>query len=127
MVLNRWYRHFSERAPDPYQADMAKVAWDYVALYWWKEPTPHGRAVPTHVKPFKVNENFLFEGEGEAALQQIRLHKAGGHTLLCAEHFTKWLREAYPAEETSTIPRPDWCQSLVDITQFISQHGEIPR
>ena len=41
------------------------------------------------------------------------------------EKFKQWPWEAYPAEGTSTPPRPDQCHNLVDITQFVWNNGEI--
>ena len=41
VVLKRWYRHASVRAPNPSQADMDKVTEGYAALYCQEEhPSP---------------------------------------------------------------------------------------
>ena len=63
----------------------------------------------------------------EAAVRHLHLYKAGGQTHIHTKHFKQWLWEAYPAVEGSTPPhRPEQWQKLVDITQFMYQHGEIP-
>ena len=109
-VIKRGYHHMYKREPNPSRADMDKVTGDYVAMYWRKEP-PHPplprRLVPTQVTPFRVNGNVPSEGEVEAEVQHIQLHKEGGYTHLGAEHFNKWLREAYLDERTPTPPRPE--------------------
>ena len=62
-----------------------------------------------------------------SAVQQLCLNKAGGHTHLCSEHFKKFLRETYPAEGTSIPPpKPEWWQKLLELTQYMWQHMEIP-
>ena len=68
-VLKRWYRHASVRAPKSSRKDMSKVMGDYAALYWKEDPTPPGKSVPTHVTPFRVNDNVPLEAEVEAAVR----------------------------------------------------------
>ena len=53
---------------------------------------------------FRVNDDIPSERWKEAAVQRLHPHKLGGHTNLRAEHFKKWIREAYPTEGTSTPP-----------------------
>ena len=86
-----------------------------------------GRPVPTHVTTFRINENVPTEGEVEASVQRLRLHKAGGHPHFCAEHFNKCIWEAYPAEGTSPSPRTDRWKKLVETNQLMWHHGDIPR
>ena len=60
-------------------------------------------------------------------MRHLQLHKAGGHTHLRTEHFNKWLREEYSSEGTSTPPSTERWHNLVEITQLICKHREIPR
>ena len=127
-VLKRWFRHKSVRSPNPSWEDVVKVTGDYEELYRNDESALPGITVPTHIKPFWLNYNFPLDGEVEAAVQQLRIHKAGGPSHLRAEHFKKWIWEAYPSEGTSTLPpRPKWWKNLVWITQLVWRHFDIPR
>ena len=96
-------------------------------MYHREEPPPLGRTVPTHVKPFGVNNDVPLEGGLEADVKQLRLYKAGGKNHLRSENFKKELRESYPAEGTSPPPMPEQWQNMVEITQFMWKHGDIPR
>ena len=103
-VFKSWYHHIIARSPIPLRADMAKFKGDYATLYQREKPTLLGRLIPTHVKPFRVDGDVSLEGEVEAAVLRLKFHKAGGNTHLHAEHFKKWLREAYSTEGKSTPP-----------------------
>ena len=52
-----------------------------------------------------VNDDIPLDLGVEEAFRQLRLNKASRNTHLCAEHFKKFLQEAYPAEGTSTPPQ----------------------
>ena len=82
----------SARAPKPLRADTAKVTGDYDTLYWREDPTPTGRPVLIHVKPFRINDEVPTEAEVEAAVNRLLLNKAGIHRHLRAENFKKCLR-----------------------------------
>ena len=62
----------------------------------------------------------------EASVRLLCLNKVGVHTHLRAEHFVKWLWEAYLAEGASAPPNQEWWQKLVGLTQCMWQHGYIP-
>ena len=49
----------------------------------------------------------------EASVRLLCLNKVGVHTHLRAEHFVKWLWEAYLAEGASAPPNQEWWQKLV--------------
>ena len=66
-LLKSWYLHTSARAQKSLQADMYKVTGDYTEMYQREEPTPPGRVVPTHVKPFGVNGGVKLEGGGRGS------------------------------------------------------------
>ena len=104
-MIKRWYHHTSARAPIPLQADIENFAGDYAALYRQEYPTLPGRPVQTHVTYFRVNYNVPSEADFEAAVWKLRLNKAGGRTHLRAEHFKKWMQEAYPDEGASSPPK----------------------
>ena len=59
-----------------------KVQGGFQTLYEREEPHPPGVPLSTHVDPTKVNENIPSEAEVEAAVQCLRLHRAGRHTHL---------------------------------------------
>ena len=63
--------------------------------------------MPTHVTPLRVNYNVPLDVEVEAVFHILLLNKVGRYTSLCAEHFNKWLKEAYLAEGTYTTPKPE--------------------
>ena len=104
-VIKRCYWHESVRATNPSWADMEKVLGNYGALYSWEDLTLSGRPVPTQVTPFRFNYNVPLKAEVEALFWWLRLNKAGGLTHIHADHFKKWLREAYPVEGTYTPPQ----------------------
>ena len=81
---------------------MDKVRIDFQTLYQREEPHLTGLLLATHVDLVKVNEYIPLEAEVEASVCQLRLHMAGGHTHLRAEHFKQWRREAYPGEKLKT-------------------------
>ena len=61
----------------------------------------------------------------EAEVRSLLLNKGVCHTHLRSYHFKNWLREAYLAEGTSTLPNKDRCRNLVDLTQYTCYNGEI--
>ena len=90
-MLKPWYHHASVRATNPLWAYMKTFVGGYATLYQWEDPTPPGRPVPTHVKPFMVNGDVPSEADVEAEERKLRLNKSVGHTHLCTEHFKKWM------------------------------------
>ena len=79
--------------------------------------------MPTHIKPFKVNNYLPLYGEVQVAAQRIQLYKVVYHTHPCKDNFKKYLREPYTAEGTLNTPMPEQWQKLVDITQLMLQYG----
>ena len=56
---------------------------------------------------------------------QMRRNKAGSHTHIRSEHLHTWLREAYPAENSTTTPKPTQCLELVEPVQFMWESRSI--
>ena len=104
-ILKWWYRHASARAPNTSYMGTEKVTGYYSTLYLWVEPTPASSLVPTHITPFKINDDVPTEVDMEVAVRDLHLNKPGGHTHLREEHFKKWLREEYPEEGKSNPPK----------------------
>ena len=96
---------------------MEKGRGDSHNIYQREEPDPPGLNLTTHVEPVQVNDETPLELELEAAVCCLSLLKAGRYTHLCAEHFKKWLREAYPRENSKTPPWTERWMCLVDIVQ----------
>ena len=66
---------------------MKKVRGDFQTLYQREDPHPPSLPLSTHIDPSKVNDKIPSYAEVEAKVQRLRLHRAGGHTHLCAEQF----------------------------------------
>ena len=75
---------------------MEKVRGYLQTLYQREETHPPDMPLATHVDPAKVNNRVPLDAEVYAAVQLLCLHRAGGYTHLCSEHFKQWRREAYP-------------------------------
>ena len=102
---------------------MKKVGGDYQTLYQREEPHPLGLPLATHADPSKVNNEIPSEAEMEASVRRLRLHREGGHTRICAEHFKQWQKEAYIREQSNTPPWRERWFCLVDIVQHIWRTG----
>ena len=62
----------------------------------------------------------------EEAFHRLRLNRAGVNMHLQDEHFKTWLKEEYPAKESTTPPKPEKWMKLVDMVQFMCEHRTIP-
>ena len=71
--------------------DMVKFMVDYATHYRWEKRNPPGRPVPTHIMTLRINNDLPVYVKVEAAVQRLRLNKAGGHVHLRAYKFKKWL------------------------------------
>ena len=60
IILKIWYCHASARAPNSMRLDTEKVTRDYTKLYQREDPTTPVRKVPTHVTPFRINNDVQF-------------------------------------------------------------------
>ena len=103
-ILNRWYRHASASQPNPSCEDLEKVYRYYATLYQQEDQSPTERPVPTHISPFQINNGVLTEEEVVAAVRQLRVNSAAGHTHLQYKNFKMWLREVYPENEATGPP-----------------------
>ena len=97
-MLKWWCRHASARSPNHSRSDIEKVTGYYATLYQREDLNPPGRPFTTHFTPFRFNKYIIWGADVEAAVCQPRLNNSDGNTHLRAEHFNKWLQEAYPAE-----------------------------
>ena len=77
--------------------------------------------------PAKMNDKVTLEAESEVSVRRLRPSRAGGHTHLCAEHFKKWRREAYPGERLKTPPWRERWLYLVDIVHHMWRTGYTPK
>ena len=75
-----------------------KVRRVFHTLYQREKPHPPVLPLGTRVKPTNVNNEIPLEADIKAFVRRLRLHRSGGHTHLCVEHFKKCQREAYPGE-----------------------------
>ena len=94
-------------------------------LYQQEYPFPPVRPVPTHVTPFDIDEETSTEGDIEAAVIWMGRNRAGRHTHIQEEHLQQCLREAYPEETSTVLPKRAWWVKLVDIIQFMWETGSI--
>ena len=122
-ILNRWYRELLSRQPNPSRSDLENVSKDYATQYQREEPSPLGRPVPKHVNQFQIYNRV----PAEASVFWLRLKRTGGHMHLWVKHFNMWLREEYPQKEASApTPKPEKWMKLVELVQFMWDHGTIP-
>ena len=104
-----------------------KVRRVFHTLYQREKPHPPVLPLGTHVKPTNVKNEIPLEADMKASVQRLRLHRAGGHTHLCVEHFKQWQRETYPGEQSKIPPRREHWVCLVDLLQHKGPTGEIPQ
>ena len=84
------YRHASKQAPNSSWMDIETARGDFQTLYQREEKNPLDLNLATYANPSKVNNDIPFQVEVESAVRRLCLHREGGHTHLCVEHFKQW-------------------------------------